>query len=343
MRIILFVLIIMFNSLTSNGQQNDCLRPVDMNGSQGFIDPSGRVAIEPRFKEVLAFEDCGSSFTMAKNDENEWGVIDKRGNWTVLPRYSKTGAFREGYVPVLDNGKYKFINERGETLAQGFDFAFGFSEGLARVNVNGFWGYLDRAGNFSIPLRYKNSGVLASRGNSFSPVGDFHNGLAATRINGQQIYIDKLGRKAFSLDIGLSGGDFSEGYAVIWQGEKYGLINAKGTVVIPPKYEDMLAVTEGVAGFRSQLKWGFVSTNGIEVVKPIYDDVKSFSDKRARVLIDDKFGFIDHLGKLVIAPQFNEATDFIYGVARVEVHETPYYINTSGKFLAPLTLNVDRP
>ena len=44
-----------------------------------------------------------------------------------------------------------------------------FAGGLARVRLNGFWGYLDRRGHFAIPPRYLRA-------------EDFSEGLAATAV-----------------------------------------------------------------------------------------------------------------------------------------------------------------
>jgi hypothetical protein len=61
--------------------------------------------------------------------------------------YDDAGTFREGLAVVQKNGKYGYINREGvEVVPCVYDGAWGFSEGLARVRKNGKWGYINREG-----------------------------------------------------------------------------------------------------------------------------------------------------------------------------------------------------
>ena len=40
----------------------------------------------------------------------------------------------------------------------GYDYAWDFSEGLARVEINGKWGYINKQGESVIPARYDDTG-----------------------------------------------------------------------------------------------------------------------------------------------------------------------------------------
>jgi translation initiation factor 6 (eIF-6) len=53
--------------------------------------------------------------------------------------------FREGLAGVEINGKYGFIDTKGNlVIPPVYDDAWHFSEGLARVEINGKWGYIDK-------------------------------------------------------------------------------------------------------------------------------------------------------------------------------------------------------
>jgi WG containing repeat len=64
-----------------------------------------------------------------------------------------------------------------------FDLAYGFSEGLAAVQIDKKWGYIEITGKMVIPLQ------------EFWSVKPFHNGLAEVQTkNGSIGYIDRSGK-----------------------------------------------------------------------------------------------------------------------------------------------------
>jgi hypothetical protein len=66
----------------------------------------------------------------------------------------------------------------------------------------------------------------------------------------------------------------SNGYAVVKQDGKYGLINSDGEFVVPCIYEKMSKYTKGsVVEVRLNGKWGVVDLSNNTIVEPIYDEV----------------------------------------------------------------------
>ncbi len=65
-------------------------------------------------------------------------------------------------------------------IAQQFDEAQGFSDGLAAVSGDGGWGFIDKSGTMVIEPR-------------FSYASNFSNGLAEVELNGESGYIDETG------------------------------------------------------------------------------------------------------------------------------------------------------
>ena len=57
----------------------------------------------------------------------------------------------EGLASVRLNGKYNFINPKGQiAFKQWFDIAWSFDEGFAKVELNGKWYNLDKEGNLTL-------------------------------------------------------------------------------------------------------------------------------------------------------------------------------------------------
>ncbi len=74
---------------------------------------------------------------------NEKHPDEKNVKWVVKPQFDDISYFREGLAKVNKDGKWGFINKEGEiVIPPQFDEAVDFSEGLARVEKDGKWGII---------------------------------------------------------------------------------------------------------------------------------------------------------------------------------------------------------
>ena len=73
-------------------------------------------------------------------------------------------------------------------------------------------------------------------------------------------------------------------------------------------------------------KWGYINSKKKVVIPPKFDDAYDFLQGLARVKMDNKYGFIDKTGKVIIKPQFDWASDFSDGVAHVFAEGKQNYI-----------------
>jgi len=135
------------------------------------------------------------------NTEKHWGFIDKRGTAIVpFDKYTKLGDFHEGlarFEQYVTGSKYPFrigyLDNRGKEVV---NFSYSedayvykdnlgdFHDGLAKFRSpeNGKFGYLDKTGKESIPIKYEYA-------------EDFRDGLTKVELNGKFGYIDKDGRE----------------------------------------------------------------------------------------------------------------------------------------------------
>lgn len=117
--------------------------------------------------------------------------------------------------------------------------------------------------------------------------------------------------------------------------EKYGFKNAKGVIIVQPKYdnirskhsEGLQGVNIGDNGYTSGGKWGFIDFTGKEVIPLKYDMVKDFSEGKAAVRIGGKWAYIDKTGKELTPFQYTEAEDFANGKASVVLNGETIIIN----------------
>jgi len=244
-----------------------------------------------------------------------------------------TGFFSEGLaslciasgVKVNNHIKYRcgYINKMGQTVIKPqFDRARSFSGGLAGVQIDGLWVYINKSGKIVIK---------SGSGNSF--FGSFFSeGLAVVEVEGKWGYIDKT-RKIVITPQYEHAFPFSEGLAAIFINGRIGYIDRDGKTVIAPQFSNtggpMLAPESDPTrvSINEEKEWLF------------------FSEGLAVVPVGDKWGYIDKTGRIVIKPQFDAAHPFTEGLALVEI-SPPYesgryysrrliigYIDKTGKYI----------
>lgn len=105
---------------------------------------------------------------------------------------------------------------------------------------------------------------------------------------------------------------FKNGYSVINDGEKYGVVNTRAEYVIPAIYDSIrdenglyVCLTETVDG----IKTFFIDVTGNVKYSFNTEFVQAFSDGLAAVMINNKWGYIDKTGKWVIKPQYGGYED----------------------------------
>lgn len=87
----------------------------------------------------------------------------------------------------------------------------------------------------------------------------------------------------------------------------------------------------------SSKKWGIIDNKGTEVVPMKYDAVKPhFTEDLLGVCQSGKWGVIDRSGKLVISQKYSGITDFRYGWAGVSVSGKWGMIDKTGKVVADI-------
>jgi hypothetical protein len=126
-----------------------------------------------------------------------------------------------------------------------------FSEGLARVKLNGKYGYIDKTGKEVIPCKYDNA-------------ENFSEGLAIVMLNDKYGFIDKTGKEVTPLKYD-NAGRFSEGLALVRLNDKYGYIDKTGKEVTP-LYDEIRNFSEGLARVRLNGKYGYIDKTGKEVI-----------------------------------------------------------------------------
>ena len=156
----------------------------------GYIGKNGEFAIPvkfdgaDRFSEGLAPVLVGE-WADALDDKRLWGYIDKSGKFEIKPAFYQARAFSEGVAPIAAGGMSKYswgyLNLKDNLFIEfKYEDADEFSDGLARVRLDGKYGYIDRTGDLVFPPL-------------FQAASKFGNGVARIAYGGKLAFLDKFG------------------------------------------------------------------------------------------------------------------------------------------------------
>lgn len=262
-----------------------------LNGKWGFIDKSNKQVVAFKYEDAEPFVE---GFAAVKT-EGGWGFIDRTGREVITPQYFKALSFSDGLALVMGSKSFSkeswgFIDKTGREITSfKYDVADSFWEGLAWVKLNDKYGFIDKTGKEVIPIKY-------------DKVWSFSNGLAKAELNNKYGFIDKTGKEVITFKyVHTAPNWFSEGFVAtkLKLNGNYGFIDTKGSEVTPPKYDDVYAVSEGIARVKLNSQYGYIDKTGREVVPIKYDDIwcEAFIKKGfIGVTSKGKKGFVDLQG-----------------------------------------------
>ena len=94
---------------------NKFLKAVVIAGVVALVAISDFFMCSGKAKELPQPESDGTIALAPAMGRGKWGLLDKKGNWFIEPRYLSIGKFSEGIAGVLDpdSKKYGFIDKDG--------------------------------------------------------------------------------------------------------------------------------------------------------------------------------------------------------------------------------------
>lgn len=295
------------------------------------------------------------------NNDNRTGFIDRTGQFVIpfdrLPKETfLVGGFHDGRAVIyLKRDKLKaaetrsdydagYIDETGTIMIPSrFDLAREFSEGLAYVSGDGVHGFINIKGRQVIQLGANEKPAL----DQFDY--GFQEGLAVIMVGRSVAFIDHTG-KLLRTEY-TNAASFSEGLAAVTVGTlnqtKYGFINAKGELLIEPRFkpafshhwrvEGLSRFSEGLACVRMNDLYGYINRHGDFVIQAQFVVAGDFSEGRAFAKTSEKGGgYVDKSGKWVIGPRAEIVAGgkFTEGLAPVEFEHGGWgYIDAAGKVI----------
>ena len=139
-----------------------------------------------------------------------------------------------------------------------------YFEGLAKVEFQYKWGFIDQEGKEIVPCRYDD-------------VYRFQESMAAVRLNNKWGFIDKEGKEIVPCQYD-NVYSFQKGMAAVCLDNKWGFIDKEGKEIVPYRYDNVYSFQEGKVKVCLDNKWGVINESGKEIIPCIYDKICIFDN-----------------------------------------------------------------
>lgn len=91
------------------------LAPVEKKGKWGYIDTKGEMVIKAKYKTALSFTEEGLAAVQPK-DEGDWGYINKEGEMEIKSKFKFVSNFIDGIAFVYEDEEFGVIDKKGAFL-----------------------------------------------------------------------------------------------------------------------------------------------------------------------------------------------------------------------------------
>ncbi|GKS09577.1 hypothetical protein YDYSY3_05770 [Paenibacillus chitinolyticus] len=287
------------------------------------------------YAEVGVLSEGLAWYMEAGEETDSIGFIDTSGKIVIKARFEAAGIFHDGLAPVQIDGLWGYVDKTGQFAVPPIYTGVGrvFEEGFVQVVKDDKWGYVDKTGKEVIAFDYEDT-------------NPFNNGLAPVKKNEKYGYINKEGKEVVPFQYEAAS-VFSEGRAMVKIKDKWGVIDQNGIEIEKPKFEEAFPYSRGLAAVKHEGMWGYIDLSGREVIQAHYDEARPFQEgDLAPVQVDGKWGYVNKEDTMIIRPQFMDVyTVFSEGLALVSIeNEDEYemlgYIDQTGKVVVPYSYDL---
>ena len=268
----------------------------DFNGLYGLIDKNGNVSVDFEYENIASLEKV---FVFSKGRMK--GIFDEDGNVIITPSYTSIRSLSETAVAVKDNKAWFTIdlNNPENTLCGPYEELFEYSDGLAAVQVNGKWGFMNKECTVEIEPLY-----------TFAE--SFHKGHAPIMKDDLYYLINKKG------EIASEGYNFIQWLNGAWGAQSEGswkLISSNGEVLKNREFDTIYSFSEGLAPALTGDRWGYIDTIGNLQIPGVFVIPWQFREGKARIMTSQGMQFLGPTGDILpIGPRY-EYRDFSEGMA----------------------------
>ncbi|MCP3928986.1 MAG: WG repeat-containing protein [Bacteroidetes bacterium] len=352
----------------------------------------GEIQIKPVFDFLQIERDYG--FTIVGIDkfsrstferttyrfERVFGIVNNERGLLVSKIYFldiRLSDFEKGYSHarcVFSNGRHGLLRKDGKVVRKDYAYIGEFKDGIARTSIKGrLSGTPKKEHGIELLNEYLNKLLSPCYMTDFTLYDrGFRKDAMLNCEDCEWGYIDTAASIVIHPQYSYAK-DFVNKVGIVECSEKWGMLNKKGEVLIPCKYDkvqflentdkqivqlyindpkygmidtlgrirvnttydEIGGFAEGRLAVKRNGLWGFVNYEGLEVISCRFRKVHNFSEGVASVKLGQKWGFIDKLGNVEIDFIYRRAGQFKEELAMVYVKGGAGYINRNNEFIIP--------
>jgi DNA polymerase III subunit epsilon len=286
-----------------------------------------------------------------KNGVKKYGYFLADSKKVVIEcRYDQAYHFKGDYAKVLYEGRYRYVNKRGDreivpnensssTALKGASIqqpGRGYSEYLY------MYGFINTESDDLVVLPF-----------IYQHITEFHNGIAVVKKNNKCGFINIHGEELTPFIYSfISYKENFYGWHIIYLDKKCGYIDRNTfSFPIPLIYDnigwfrndpdvkeddtDENHIFGAIARAKKDGKWGFINRNGDEVISFNYEDIKDISEGLWGIKNEAKWGFINFHGEEEIPITYEDIGEFSQGLAAVKKNGKWGFIDKKGNQIIP--------
>lgn len=306
------------------------LETVTAERRYGYAHTSGRIVSPIQYSRVLPYE---GNQTWAFTDHMTY-LVHQNGHRDSFLGVRKISNFHQGYGGIAEARRLAIIDSNAAISS---DYSYKkigkYAEGKLPAKQFRTYGYLDSDGQWAIQPEYYKA-------------GPFRNGVAMVQYGkgkGNQKYwgfIDGNGR-LITGKLNRATDINPYGYATVKKGSSRGIVNARGEIIIAPKYKKIY-YGEGFFTTSSNSGVTLRDGNGKKIAKIRGGKVKEgVSDGKLVVKRLRSTGVLDTLGNKILPYSYRNLRPFENGFSLSQYRSTAYIIYQNGDTIATVSGRIE--
>lgn len=308
---------------------------VKYNNQWGVIDKDGNFIVKPLYWNVKRVEYNGKVFFHVFKKQARFGLIDTEGNTVLYPEFLKAGNFKQGMLAVKYKQGWTFIDSTQQLISTPqYEEVRDFRNGRAAVKKGGKWGFINRQGDVVVMPTYNK--VLSYSCNR-----------AWAFVRGKWYLLDRTGKPVSKYTF-KNPSPFTNKVAFVQKANgttDYGLLNIEGDFIVKPRFASVSPFNHfGVAVVETKGLKALLTVQGNFQTEFEYTRIDSFSCGWAVAQKNGAQVLLHYSGRTKpLQGTYQSIEQFQHGVARVSLEARYGYIDTSGREIIPCSLTRARP
>lgn len=257
---------------------------VARDGRYGFVDRTGAFIIPPRFEDVAPFQ-----WNMALvKDEGKWGAIDTCGNYVVPPVYDALEQFpnESKFLKFMRKNRWGLLATNGHEVLPPDYIGIGWCQ-------NGLVVAETEKGNVLIEISGDDINVHPER---YEEIGGMGCGCVLAKSGGKWGVVARNGEQRIPLRFDSVSGFGEDGFCLVRENGLVGMIDAEGKILCEPVYSHIRGPRDGYFVVQQGHRWGLLNVESKGWLAPEYEQIKmvgGFKDHAAIMKKGAAWGVLD--------------------------------------------------